>query len=245
MLAAGSMQPVLRSLIQAVLKKRAPRAGMSPADLMHKSIEKRLTRATGAEVRPRELMEQGPEALEDRAKALLCLCENLRVELQERSRSGCGDAPGLQAHLDALRASNRCLREITRGGTEVYPPVALLQSAARGLCLREEEERRLQAEDEAKATCIKTACLQALYRKRFTNAFGLAPHVRAMQARRGYQVCVAAGERLKDGARRRRAMIRLEKLQAGFRLEDLEAIEAEGACANRKPKTPRPWAPRP
>ena len=44
MLAAGSMQPVLRSLIQAALKKRAPRDGESSDELMSRSLDKRLAR---------------------------------------------------------------------------------------------------------------------------------------------------------------------------------------------------------
>ena len=156
MLAAGSMQPVLRSLVQAALKKRSPHDGASGAELMSRSIDKRLARPSGAEGRVRELTEEGPEALEDRAKALLTLCENLRAEIQERLKCG-GQAPVLQERLDSLRESNEHLVEVTRGGTAVYPAVAKLQSAARGLNLREEEERRLQAEDEAAAACVQVS----------------------------------------------------------------------------------------
>jgi hypothetical protein len=47
MLAAGSMQPVLRSLIQTALKKRSPHSGQSGAEIMARSIDKRLARPTG------------------------------------------------------------------------------------------------------------------------------------------------------------------------------------------------------
>ena len=52
--------------------------------------------------RARDYTEEGPEALEDRAKALLSLCENLRAENQERLKCG-GLAVEMQQHLQALR----------------------------------------------------------------------------------------------------------------------------------------------
>ena len=50
MLAAGSMQPVVRSLIEAALKNRTPHNGMSSAQLMNKSLDKRIARPSGAQV---------------------------------------------------------------------------------------------------------------------------------------------------------------------------------------------------
>jgi hypothetical protein len=226
MLAAGSIQPVISSLIQAALKKRAaPRAGMSALEAMHKSVDKRLSRPTGAQERDRCLVEEGLEALEDRAKAMLSLCENLRAELQERIKGG-GAAPDLQQHLDTLRARNERLRFITRGGTEIYHAIALLQSAARGLCMREEEERRLQAEDEAFVSRIKACCRRVVRQKIFLCARQLPRFARRGMARADHIAAVGSGEVLKMGAKRRRWMIRLAKLVEGYTWKALEEMEA-------------------
>jgi hypothetical protein len=212
MLAAGSMQPVVRSLIQAALKKRSPHDGASAAELMSRSVDKRLARPSGAEGRSRDLTEEGPEALEDRARALLSLCENLRAEIQERSKCG-GQAPVLQERLESLREGNQGLAEVTRGGTAVYPAVALLQSATRGLNMREEEERRLQAEDEAAAACVQAGCLRAIRRRIFIDAHELPRVARLSIARADYIATLAAAEVVKGGAKRRRWMVR----RRGFR----------------------------
>jgi len=52
--------------------------------------------------RARGYAEEGLEALEDRAKALLSLCENLRAENQIRRKCS-GLAVEMQQHLEALR----------------------------------------------------------------------------------------------------------------------------------------------
>ena len=190
-----------------------------------------LTRASctdhlsGAEKRDRHLTEEGPEALEDRAKALLNLCENLRAEMQERSNCG-GQAPLLQHRLDVLRESNQGLREVTRGGTEVYPAVALLQSATRGLNMREEEERRLQAEDDAVAARMQSCCMRAVRRQIYLNARQLPCCARGSVARHEYIQCIRAAEVVKNRAKMRRWMIRLDKMREGFLWEDLEEMEA-------------------
>jgi hypothetical protein len=139
MLAAGSMQPVISSLIQAALKKRAaPRAGMSALEAMNKSVDKRLHRPTGAHTRDRSLVEEGLEALEDRAKAMLSLCENLRAELQERLRSG-GAAPVLLEVQSAPLC--HALPKITHEGSYPkqgsYPLISLSEP-----CTRSNEEHR-------------------------------------------------------------------------------------------------------
>ena len=119
--------------------------------------------------------------------------------------------------LETLGRKNQRLRDITRGGTEVYHAIALLQSAVRGLCMREAEERRLQAEDEAYASRIKACCRRAIRRFIYLSARQLPRLARRGVGRWHYVTTVVSGEVLKMGAKRRRWMQRRDLLLQGQR----------------------------
>ena len=230
LLAAGSMQPVLRSLIQAALKARTPLDKTTPRQLLEKAVDKRLQRPTGAQDRARHYTEEGLEALEDRARATLSLCENLQAENQERQghkrSGGAGNAPGLKNRLAELRVFVMRLNLMTNGGEDLYPAVAYLQSAMRGLVMREREERRLHDEDCMLSTRIQMACRRAIKRFIYLSARESTRVARGALARTDYAASLVAGEQLKNGSRRRRAMARLEMLRAGHTAEMLAEQEA-------------------
>ena len=97
----------------------------------------------------------------------------------------------------------------------MYDAIALLQSTVRGLCMREAEERRLQAEDEACASRIKACCRRAIRRFIFLSARQLPRFARRGVGRCDHVHTVVCGEVLKMGAKRRRCLSRLAMLLQG------------------------------
>ena len=98
----------------------------------------------------------------------------------------------------------------------MYHAVALLQSAVRALCMREAEERRLQAEDEAYASLIKGCCRRALCRFVYLCARELPRLARRGVGRSHYVATIVGAEVLKMGAKRRRWMARRAMLLQGL-----------------------------
>ncbi len=143
---------------------------------------------------------------------------HLRQALAASTQSPVPNARSLPQQLEALRARTDQLRDMTRGGTEVYHAVARLQSAVRGLCMREAEERRLQAEDEAYASRIKACCRRAICRFIFLCARQLPRFARRGVGRCQHVTTVASAEVLKMGAKRRRWMSRRAMLLQGLPL---------------------------